>query len=223
MNGADGPDKDEVRATAAHTLGMLLRLLHPAMPFVTEHLWGEMGFGAQGSLIRTAWPLPCPVADAAAAREELDWVVRLVGEVRAVRAEMNVAPSALAPVLLRDARPETLARAAAWSEAIRRMARASEIGALEGAMPKGSAQAVVDEATVVIPLAGLIDLEAERKRLEKDRGKALAEAEKVSRKLGNADFVARAKAEVVEENRERLAGFEREAARLAAAIERIAA
>ncbi len=223
LNGADGPDKDEVRATAAHALGVLLRLLHPAMPFVTEHLWGEMGFGAAGSLIRTAWPLPCPVADAAAAREELDWVVRLVGEVRAVRAEMNVAPSALAPVLLRDAGPETLARAATWSEAIRRMARASEVGALEGAMPKGSAQAVVDEATVVIPLAGLIDLDVERKRLEKDRGKALAEAEKVSRKLGNADFVARAKAEVVEENRERLAGFEREAARLLAAIERIAA
>ena len=223
LNGPDGAEKDEVRATAAHTLGVLLRLLHPAMPFVTEHLWGEMGFGAAGSLIRTAWPLPSPVADAAAARDELDWVVRLVGEVRAVRAEMNVPPSALAPVLLRDARPETLARAAAWSEAIRRMARASEIGALEGAMPKGSAQAVVDEATVVIPLAGLIDLDAERKRLEKDRAKALAEAEKVSRKLENADFVARAKAEVVEENRERLVGFEREAARLQAAIERIAA
>ena len=223
LNGPDGAEKDEVRATAAHTLGVLLRLLHPAMPFVTEHLWGEMGFGAAGSLIRTAWPLPSPVADAAAARNELDWVVRLVGEVRAVRAEMNVPPSALAPVLLRDARPETLARAAAWSEAIRRMARASEIGALEGAMPTGSAQAVVDEATVVIPLAGLIDLDAERRRLEKDRAKALAEAEKVSRKLENADFVARAKAEVVEENRERLAGFEREAARLQAAIERIAA
>ena len=223
LNGPDGPEKDEVRAVAAHTLGVLLRLLHPAMPFVTEHLWSEMGFGAEGSLIRTAWPTPVVVQGAAEARSELDWVVRLVGEVRAVRAEMNVAPSALAPVLLRDARPETLARAAAWSEAIRRMARASEVGALEGAMPKGSAQAVLDEATIVIPLAGLIDLEAERKRLEKDRAKALAEAEKVTRKLDNADFVARAKAEVVEENRERLAGFEAEAARLQTAIERIAA
>ena len=223
LNGPDGAAKDEVRATAAHTLGVLLRLLHPAMPFVTEHLWGEMGFGAQGSLIRTAWPAPSPVTGAEAARDELDWVVRLVGEVRAVRAEMNVSPSALAPVLLRDARAETLERAAAWSEAIRRMARASTVGPLEGAMPAGSAQAVVDEATVVIPLAGLIDLDAERKRLEKDRDRALAEAEKVQRKLGNADFVARAKAEVVEENRDRLAAFEREAARLSAAIQRIAA
>ena len=222
LNGPDGADKDEVRATAAHTLGVLLRLMHPAMPYVTEYLWDEMGFGAPCSLIRTAWPTPFAVHDPVTARDELDWVVRLVGEVRAVRAEMNVAPSALAPVLLRDARMETLARAERWSEAIRRMARANAVGPLEGGLPQGSAQAVVDEATVVIPLAGLIDLGAERARLEKDRSKALGEADKVARKLDNADFVRRAPPEIVEENRERLAGFEQEAARLAAAIARIA-
>ena len=223
LNGPDGADKDEIRATAAYSLGVLLRLMHPAMPFVTEHLWDEMGYGAAFSLIRTAWPSPAPVLDAEAARTELDWVVRLVGEVRAVRAEMNVAPSALAPILLRDASPATIARAERWSEAIRRMGRATEIGPLLGPLPSGSAQAVVDEATVVIPLAGLIDLGAERARLEKDRGRALGEAEKISKKLGNADFVRRAPADVVEESRERLAGYEQEAARLAAAIARISA
>ena len=222
LNGPDSAEKEEVRATAAHVFGLLLRLLHPAMPFVTEHLWHEMGYGAPNSLIRTAWPAPAAIHDPAAARAELDWVVRLVGEVRAVRAEMNVAPSALAPVLLRDAAPETLARAGRWSEAIRRMGRATGIGPLEGPLPQGSAQAVIDEATIVIPLAGLIDLAAERARLEKDRGKALGEAEKISRKLDNADFVGRAKPEVVEETRERLTGFEQEAARLGAAIARIA-
>jgi valyl-tRNA synthetase len=89
-------------------------------------------------------------------------------------------------------------------------------------MPPGSAQAVVDEATVVIPLAGIIDLEAERARLDKDRTKALGEAQKVQRKLENADFVRRAPPEVVEESRERLHSFEQEAARLEAAIARIA-
>jgi len=221
LNGPDGAEKDEVRATAAHAFGVLLRLMHPAMPFVTEHLWDEMGYGAEFSLIRTAWPSPAPVADAEAARAELDWVVRLVGEVRAVRAEMNVAPSGLAPILLRDASPATLARAERWSEAIRRMGRATTVGPLQGPLPSGSAQVVVDEATVVIPLAGLIDLAAERARLERDRGRALGEAEKVTRKLDNADFVRRAPQDVVDENRERLAGFEREAARLAAAIARI--
>ena len=222
LNGPDTAEKDEVRATAAHVLGALLRLLHPAMPYVTEHLWHELGYGARCSLIRMPWPEADAVHDPASARDELDWVVRLVGEVRAVRAEMNVAPSALAPILLRDARPETLRRAQTWSETIRRMGRANTVGPLAGGLPQGSAQAVLDEATIVIPLAGLIDLEAERARLEKDRAKALGEARKVAAKLDNADFVRRAPPEVVDETRERLAGFEREAARLGAAIARIA-
>ena len=158
--------------------------------------------------------------DAEAARAELDWVVRLIGLVRSVRTEMNVPPSALAPVLLRDASAETMARAERWIEAIRRMARASEVRALDGAMPADSAQAVLDEATVVLPLAGLIDIAAERKRLAA-RATRRWRRRKVIRKLANADFVARAKPEVVEENRERLVAFQAEAARLEAALARI--
>jgi valyl-tRNA synthetase len=124
-------------------------------------------------------------------------------------------------VLLRDATPEELARAERWIEAIRRMARASEVSALDGPMPAESAQAVLDEATVVLPLAGLIDVAAERRRLAAGRDKARAEAAKVALKLANADFVSRAKPEVVEENRERLAAFLAEAARLEAASARI--
>ena len=221
LNGPADADAAEVRATAAHVLGVILRLLHPAMPFVTEHLWDELGYGAPCSLIRAPWPVPTPVQDAPAARAELDWLVRLVSEVRTVRSEMNVAPSALTPILLRDATPETIARAKAWTEAIRRMARATEIKPLDGPMPDGSAQVVVDEATVLLPLAGIIDLDAERARLDKERQKALAEADKVIRKLDNADFVSRAKPEVVEENRDRLAAHQAEAARLAAALARI--
>jgi valyl-tRNA synthetase len=88
-------------------------------------------------------------------------------------------------------------------------------------MPAGSVQAVLDEATVVLPLAGLIDVAAERKRLAAGRDKALAEGHKVAVKLANADFVSRAKPDVVEENRGRLAAFQAEAARLAAALARI--
>ncbi len=219
--GFTGPDAAEIRATAAHVTGTLLRLLHPAMPYVTEHLWSELGYGAESSLIRASWPTPTLVTDAPAAKAELDWLVRLIGEVRTVRSEMNVPPSSLAPVLLRDASPATLARADAWSGVIQRMARASTIGPLEGTLPPGSAQIVVDEATVVIPLAGLIDLDVERARLGKERQRALDEAGKAQRKLDNADFVQRAKPEVVEEIRERVKSFLAEAARLAAAIDRI--
>jgi valyl-tRNA synthetase len=211
----------EVRAVAAYGLGVILRLLHPAMPFVTEELWDRFGYGVPCSLIRAPWPAPAPVTDAAAARAELDWVVRLIGEVRALRSEMNIPPGTRAAVLLRDAAPDTLARAARWDEAIRRLARAEAVGPLAGPLPAGAAQTVLDEATIVVPLAGLIDLEAERVRLQREQAKATGEAEKIARKLANADFVARAPEEVVAENRERLAAAEAEAARLAAALARI--
>ena len=211
----------EVRASAAHVLGIILRLLHPVMPFVTETIWDEFGYGTAGSLIRTGWPTsPAVTKDEAVARE-LDWVIRFITGVRTVRSEMNVPPSRLAPALLRDAAPGTIARAQAWREAIGRMARISEVAVLEGAMPKGAAQIVLDEATLVLPLEGLIDIETERARLGKELAKAAGEAEKVERKLGNADFVARAKPEVVEENRERLQAFRADAVRLQAALGRL--
>jgi valyl-tRNA synthetase len=211
----------EVRATAAHVLGTILRLLHPVIPFVTEELWDHFGYGRNCSLIRTDWPVPGEVADAEAARTELGWVVRLIGEVRAVRSEMNVPPGTPAPVLLRDAASESLARAARWIGEIKRLARASEVAALGGEMPKGSAQTVLDEATVVIPLAGLIDLEAERSRLGRERAKAAQEASKLEQKLANPDFVRRAPPEIVEENRERLAAVQADVARLDAALRRL--
>ena len=101
-------------------------------------------------------------------------------------------------------------------------ARATEVRPLDGTAPKGVAQVVVGEATVMLPLADVIDLGAERARLAKARGQAEGEARKIAAKLGNTDFVARAPEEVVEENRERLAAAEAEMARLDAALARIA-
>ena len=218
----DSAEAIEVRRTAAHVLGLILRLLHPVMPYVTEELWDQFGYGAECSLIRAPWPEPFAVPGAAAARAELDWLVRLVGEVRAVRAEMNVPPSQKGAILLKDASAESLARGARWMEAIGRLARASSFGPLEGEVPRGAAQAVVDEATVILPLAGLIDLDAERARLARERDRAADDAAKVLKKLSNPDFVSRAKEEVVEENRDRLATAEAEMARLDAALARIA-
>jgi valyl-tRNA synthetase len=134
---------------------------------------------------------------------------------------MNVPPSQKGAILLKDASAETLARGARWMEAIGRMARASSFGPLQGIMPKGAAQAVIDEATIVLPLAGLIDLDAERARLRREHDKAAGEADKVLKKLNNPDFISRAKEEVVAENRERLASAEAEMVRLDAALARI--
>ncbi len=218
----DTADAAEVRSAAAHVLGVILRLLHPVMPYVTEELWDEFGYGAPCSLIRAAWPQSAEVPDAAAAREELDWVVRLISEVRTVRSEMGVAPSVTMPVWLNEAAPATLARIDRWQDAIRRLARASQVGPLIGAIPGDAAQTVLDEATVVLPLAGVIDIAAERNRLERDVARAKDEVDKLVRKLDNADFVSRAKPEVVEENRDRLAAAREQMAKLRAALARIA-
>ena len=218
---AESAEAAELRRAGAHVFGLILRLLHPAMPFVTEDLWDRFGYGAAGSLMRAAWPETFDVPGSDAARAELDWVVRLISEVRTVRAEMNVPPSQLGPILAKDASAETLARGTAWMHVIGRMARASSFAPLTGEVPKGAAQAVLDEATLVLPLAGLIDLDAERARLAKERGRAADDAAKVERKLANADFVAKAKEDVVEENRERLRSARDEIARLDAALMRI--
>jgi valyl-tRNA synthetase len=219
--GEDGPERQELRATAAYVLGVILRLLHPATPFVTETLWDEFGYGAALSLIRAPWPEPAAVSDADPAREEIGWLIRFITAIRTVRAEMNIPPSTKIPVYLRDAGPETLARAQTWENAAGRLARATSIATAPDLVPQGSAQIVLDEATIILPLAGLIDLAAERARLEREHQRAAGEVDKVVRKLENADFVARAKPEVVEENREREKAGRLEVARLEAALARL--
>jgi valyl-tRNA synthetase len=212
----------EVRQAAAHVLGTILRLLHPVIPFVTEELWDRFGYGEPCSLIRTAWPEPVKVPDAPAARAELDWVVRLISEVRSVRTVMNVPPGKTTPILLRDATSDTLARGQRWIEAIRRLARVSELTPLTGELPKGSAQVMLDEATLILPLADAIDIGTERARLSRERDKVAGEVRKLAQKLDNADFVRRAPEEIVEENRERLAAVQSDMARLDAALQRVA-
>jgi valyl-tRNA synthetase len=218
----DSPAAQETRQVGGVVLGQVLRLLHPLMPYVTEELWDHFGYGPFCSLITTPWPEPLAVHEAEAARADLGWVVRLVSEVRTVRSEMNVSPATLAPILLKDASAETRERAGRWFEQIARLARASELKPLDGEVPKGCAQAVLDEATIVLPLAGLIDIAAERTRLERERARALQDGEKIAKKLANDDFVKRAPEAVVDENRERLTAAQAEVSRLEAALQRIA-
>jgi len=221
--GLAGEDADamERRAVAAHVLGVLLRLLHPMIPFVTEALWDELGYGPTGSLIRAPWPEREVVHEAAAARDEVSWVIAAISEIRAVRSEMNVPAATRIPILIRDAAPETLARAGRWREEIARLARISSLEALEGEMPQGAAQAILGEATLILPLADIIDLAAERKRLAATRAKTASDAEKIARKLENQEFVSKAPEDIIVENRDRLDAAHAELARLDAALSRI--
>jgi valyl-tRNA synthetase len=213
----------ETRAAAAWVLGQVLHLLHPFMPFITEELWEHLTEGQGKPLIAATWPAVRPEWNAADATEEMDWVVRLISEIRAVRTELNVAPAAELPLFLKDADAAAMGRITAHEALIRRLARLSSIRPLEGAMPKGAVQIVVGATSIVLPLAGVVDAIKERGRLEKDDAKLAGEAIKIEKKLGNADFVAKAPEEVVEEKRERLRDLAAERARLQEALARLAA
>ncbi len=151
-------------------LDVALKLLHPFMPFLTEELWartGETGPARDGLLMLSAWPdlsgLEAPDAEA-----EVGWVVDLITEIRSVRAEMNVPAGAQVPLVLVDASAETQARAKAWDDALRRLARLSSI-AFAAAMPSEAVQMVVRGEVAALPLAGVVDLAAELARFAQGR------------------------------------------------------
>jgi valyl-tRNA synthetase len=220
LTGADEAAKAETRAAAAWTLSRLLHLLHPIMPFLTEELHEQVG-GSGEMLITSAWPNHDGVQVDDAAAAEMDWVIRLISEVRGVRAEMNVPPAAQLRMLLRDAAPATRARLRTHLELIRRLARLDDVAADGAAPPNGAVQLVIDEATVMLPLADVIDVGRERTRLTRDIDKLTGEAGKIEGKLANAQFVAKAPPEVIEEQRDRLDELRQTVAKLATARERL--
>jgi len=224
LTGADGADKDETRACVSWVLDQVTLLLHPFMPFITEELWaktGELGPAREGLLALSAWPKLKGLANAVA-DEEIQWAIRLVSEIRSLRTEMNVPGGAKIDAVLIGASADTKKRAGRHQDVIKRLARLESLGFAEAA-PKGSAQFVLAEATVALPLAGVIDLTAEASRLEKEIKRTGDEIAKTYAKLGNDSFLARAPAEVVEEMRERQTSFEAERQKLTAALERLKA
>jgi valyl-tRNA synthetase len=225
FEGGDESAKAETRATTAWALDQILKLLHPFMPFVTEELWDRLaagsGTGRKTLLCLASWPAFEGLADADA-DAEIGWLVALIGEVRSVRSEMNVPGGARIPLVLVGARKVERARADRHADTIRRIARIDEMSFARTA-PRGSAQIVLGETTVALPLAGVIDMAAERARLEREFDKTQVEIAKIDAKLGNAQFVAKAPPEVVEENRERRTGFEATARKLKAALQRVEA
>ena len=220
---ADPAARAETQATIAHVLDTIYALVHPFMPFLTEELWaikGEAGPRREGPLALGPWPTQGFEVDEAV-EAEIGWVVDLIAEIRSVKSEMGVPPSTLTPLVLvaPSHRAETGARA--WSESIRRLARVSSIERAEAA-PPGSLELVVRGEAVALPLAGVVDLGAERARLDKEIARVRQEIAKVEAKLGNPDFVARAPEDIIAEHEDRLETFQARLVKLNAARERLA-
>ncbi|MFN3854774.1 MAG: valine--tRNA ligase [Phreatobacter sp.] len=224
FTGSDEAAKAEIRATAAWTLDQILKVLHPFMPFVTEELWqvtGENGPTREGVLALASWPR-LEGLENAEAEAEIGWLVDTVTAIRSVRGEMNVAPGLQIPMMLISSGEKTIEKANRYRDLLMRLARLSEVTVAE-AVPAGSVQVVVRGETMALPLAGLVDIGAERVRL----GKALKEAEadiaRCDAKLGNANFMARAAEEVIAEQQEKRAEAADRKAKVVAALARLEA
>ncbi|WFU37403.1 valine--tRNA ligase [Bradyrhizobium sp. CB82] len=249
--GPDGPAKAETRAMVAWARDEILKLLHPFMPFITEELWEvtakreglltlapwplkpaeptaeELAMVAasmpnDGAFIS---PMVLPIFDHAdftdpAAEAEIGWVIDLVTQIRSVRAEMNIPPATLTALVLAGASAETRERASRWADVIKRMARLSDISFADRP-PDGAVQILVRGEVAALPLKGVVDLAAERVRLDKEIAKADADVKRAEAKLANEKFVANAAEEVVEEEREKREAALARKAKLLEAVERL--
>ena len=221
--GTDEAAKAETRAMTAWTLDQTLALLHPVMPFITEELWAELGREGPARtelLAASAWPdLPDTFADTGA-EAEIGWLVDLVTDVRQLRAEMNVPPGARPPLTFVRPSPETAQRIALHRDLILTLARVSTVDTAE-TTPAGAVSFVSNGEGVALSLTGLIDLAAERARLTKEIAAFDSDIAHFNKKLGNPNFVAKAAAAVIDEQRAKLAEAEEGRTRLGAALARL--
>jgi valyl-tRNA synthetase len=223
LAGNDAEAAAETRAMAAFVFDRALKLLHPFMPFVTEELSAKRAPETENSgsfLMLSPWPEPLGLENAQA-DAEIGWLIKLISEVRSVRAEMNVPAGAKVPLLIAGAGEETKARVARHGETLLRLARLDTLDF--GKPPRGAVQIVLDEATLALPLAGIIDIDAEQKRLKREMDKVGSELKQLNAKLSNEKFVSRAPEHVVEEQRERKVEAEAIAAKLDQALKRLEA
>ncbi len=220
LAGNDEAAKTETRATTAWVMAQMLKLLHPFMPYITEELWSQ--FVPHGKLLMTeSWPQLPDTLTHEKAQSEINWVIHLISIVRTIRAELNVPAGAKIPLQMKDANDASMSRLAMYKPIIERLARLSSVTQTKEILP-GSAQAVLDEATVVLPLADIIDLDKERARLAKESEKWLAEIKKLEAKLANKGFVDGAPEDVVTEHRDRKAEAEGMVKKLEAARKSLA-
>ncbi|HLI99647.1 MAG TPA: valine--tRNA ligase [Bradyrhizobium sp.] len=247
--GEEGEAKSETRAMVAFARDVILKLLHPFMPFLTEELWAVTA-KRDGLLTLASWPrkavaltpeqvalmaaaspnepLLAPILMAAdtselsdpAAEAEIGWVVDLVTAIRSVRAEMNIPPATLTSLVLSAASAETQARVPRWSDVIKRLARLNDISFTDRP-PEGSVQLLIRGEVASLPLKGVIDLSAEKIRLDKELAKADSDIKRVDAKLANEKFVANAPEEIVEEEKEKREAAVARKAKISDAIERL--
>jgi len=202
--GDDEAAKEETRQCAAWVMDRILTLLHPFMPFITEELWHAFGANRENDLILSEWPDAKAMPSYEAAGADINWLIDVVTGIRSSRAEGNVPAGAKIPAYVTGAGKDSVARLSSYGALIARLARVEGLK-LEAKNRGGAAiQVLVGEATFVLPLEGVIDIDAEKSRLEKAITKAAGEIKALEGRLKNKGFTANAPGAVVLEAKERL-------------------
>ncbi|MGE0182092.1 MAG: valine--tRNA ligase [Parvularculaceae bacterium] len=221
LMGADSPAKDETRKATAWVLSQILKLLHPFMPFITEELWNATA-RRDGALVIAHWPKPAEFPAAEKAAAEINWMIGLITAIRSARAEMNVPAGVKIPMVAIAPDASVSLSLDLYRDLIARLARLDSVHVAPDA-PKGAVQVVHEGGVFALPLAGIIDMDAEKARLKKEIDKCDKEIDAIDKKMANKNFVERAPAEIVEENRERRISFSERKEKLAAALAQISA
>jgi len=216
VEGADPVVAAETRAVSGWALDQILVMLHPVMPFLTEELWHKLGSRSRDLVVSDWIAADLPVDAAASA--DIEWLIGLVSEVRSARTELNVPPGAKLGYSVEGAGEATIARLAANAAAIERLAR---IVPATAPASGGKLQLVHADATYALPLEGVVDLAAERARLEKAIATAAKERDALAGRLASPGFTEKAKPEAVEKARDDHAARSAEAERLSAALARL--
>ncbi len=211
--GADAGIAAETRIVAGWALDQILVLLHPVMPFITEELWHRLRYRPY-DLILAQWPQIAFDVDEAAG--EINWLIGLVSAIRSARTEVNVPPGAKLSYIVADADAATLARLETHAPSLAWLARVTA-----GAARGGGVQVVHSGATYTLPLEGVIDLAAERARLERNALAAEKDRDGLANRLASPGFVERAKPGAVDKARADMAARGAEAERLRAALARL--
>jgi valyl-tRNA synthetase len=205
LAGMDDSAKQETRMVCGYVLDESLKLLHPFMPFVTEELWDRRAEGRateKGFLMHQSWPSSKVFVDEAAA-QEINWVIDMITELRSLRNDLGVPAGSKLPLTLVNAGPEIEHRAMSHEDVLKRLARLEDIS-MTDATPEGAVTAVIGETMSALSVADIVDLDEARKRLDKELAQLDKDITSTEKKLSNENFVSRAPAEIVEENRERI-------------------
>ncbi|MGB5256546.1 MAG: valine--tRNA ligase, partial [Woeseiaceae bacterium] len=213
------------RRTLIEVLETILRLLHPLMPFITEEIWQQVaeraGINGETIMLRPYPEASDKLRDADAVAD-IDWVRQFILGLRQIRGEMDISPGKFLPVLLEQASAEDRARVERHLLLLQRVGRVESVTEMAaGEEPPVSAVALLGDMRLLVPMKGLIDVEAERTRLGKQLEKVRAELARANGKLGNEKFVNNAPPEVVTQERVRAADFESTIAQLTEQIAKL--